>query len=81
MQGCENEFGGGQVGEVGEEVSLPRGGRTGEVGGCGGHGGEEGAEAEGGACGGGSYGCGIGWVRDRVGGAGAESVAVSRGIC
>lgn len=65
--------------EVGEEVGFPWGGRGHEVGGCGGHGGEEGAEAEGGACGGGSYGCGFKWVIDRVGGAGGEWDAISRG--
>lgn len=72
MQGCEDEFGGGHVREVGEKVGFPGGGRGREVGGCGGHGGEEGAEAEGGACGWGSYGCGFGWLLDEVGGAGEE---------
>jgi len=72
VQGCEDEFGGGHVCKVGEEVGLPGRGRAREVGGCGGHGGEEGAEAEGGACGGGSYGCVSGGSLDRVAGAEEE---------
>lgn len=59
VQRCEDELGGVEVGQVIEEGGFPGGGGDGEVGCCRRHGAEEGAEAW---EGGGSYGCGGGWI-------------------